>query len=259
MREGAIAAFHDYQASRGVGPDRPSAFDQSFRYGPLSVYVLDLRSERRADAHAVQVYSDAQHARLARFLDASHDQQVIVVGLSVPIVHAPDWLASAGLVALGEHSDVADRWCQPKARASRDRLLRLLRDHQRANPRQRMVMVGGDIHTGVVGRFEWGDATPPLYQLASSAVSNRQSPLLDALARGVPAGLSVRGGPHDPFARAVVLAPGEGMRNPYGGLNAGIVQVRPRGAESDVRLVLLGLDDDGAVVPVFDSGWLDGR
>jgi alkaline phosphatase D len=269
LRAGALDAFYDYQAARTLpmsGGARPSAFFQTFTYGTVAGFIMDLRSERRATADQIEVASPAQWQALTDFLANNRDKHVLFLGLSVPLLHVPDWLATTG-AALGEaDGDVADRWTNPKMHASRDRLFHLIREHQRDNPDQRLVLLGGDVHVGAVSRFAWSDDTRDTYQLIASALSNTEGFLLRGLVELIPKIGAVIG--HDgnaDFSGELLAAPPEHAcsgkpANPYGKLNVGVIEVErhPEGRESSVRLVLIGCNDDepASCQIVFDSGRL---
>jgi alkaline phosphatase D len=253
LRDGALDAFHDYQASR-VLPRRGPAFDHGFRWGRTGVYVTDLRSQRRATRETTLVLGDAQHARLAAWLAASGDLDALLLVVSVPIMHLAE--AAATLIGKLFPGDAADRWTFANALPCRDRLLRAVHTHARAHPRQRIVMLAGDIHVGCAFRLDWSDGTPALIQLTSSAVSNVTSPVVRLGAKLVPHTVGDVWG--DGFTGRGALIPsvvdGE---HPYPGLNFGLVDL-DGGRPARLRFRLVG--DDGAEMPrakmVYDSGWI---
>jgi alkaline phosphatase D len=268
VRAGALDAFYDYQAARALPLERgrrPDAFYQSFEYGSVAAFLMDLRSERRASEDRIDVCSERQWQALAEFLARQRDKHVLFLGLSVPLLHVPDWLATAGALVTDSDGDVADRWTNPKMRDSRDRLLHAIHEHQRQNPGQRLVLLGGDVHVGAVSRFAWSDDARDTYQLIASALSNREGFLVRNLVELIPSiGAVVGHDGHTDF-EGELLAPGAAAGidgapcNPYGKLNVGLIEVERQSAkESTVRLSLLGCDDDGPaqVKVVFDSGRL---
>jgi phosphodiesterase/alkaline phosphatase D-like protein len=185
IAQGAFDAYFDYQASRTLGArgSRARGFESSFEYGALATFVLDLRSERTATEDEIEVFSDRQLAKLTQFLAAHHSSHVICVVVSVPFLHVPDWLMHMGVNFASSDGDIADRWSHPKARRSRNRLLSVLREHQTSCPRQRLVIVGGDVHIGMVGKLDWGEGITPSYQLVSSAFSNAKAAPARALVK----------------------------------------------------------------------------
>ncbi len=263
---GALDAYFDYQGSRTFGQrQRPKNFHHSFEYGTLATFVLDLRSERTATEEEIRVYSDEQHEQLLRFLSAHRLHHVVCVVVSVPFLHVPDWLAQLGVTFASNDGDLSDRWSHPKAQACRDRLLAALKAHQIACPKQRLVILGGDVHIGMVGKLDWGEGIAPSYQLVSSAFSNSLGAPMRQLVKLVnyrepitidEDGLCVEATFLD---NAAPDAETKTSGNPYGGLNMGIVEVRRlTDDESSVRLLLVGCTQDGPAEckVVFDSGCL---
>ncbi len=262
--DGALDAFYDYQGQRVLpasGDRRPAAFYHDFEYGTVGGFIMDLRSERRATDDEIRVYSDEQLDALSAFLARNSDKHVILLVLSVPILHVPDWLAQVGSAFSSSDGDLEDRWSNPKAMRDRDRLLRAIRTHQSKHTRQRMVLLGGDVHVGLAGRFTWGEGVPDCYQLVSSAVSNASEFDIRRIVEKLP-DVSPVVGEGDWCFEARLLdscAEAKDASNPYGKLNCGVVEVERISAdESTVRLLLLGSSDDDPprVRVVFDSGRL---
>lgn len=264
LRDGALDAFYDYQAQRYLprgDAGRPAAFDHAFVHGPVAFFAADLRSEKHADGERTRMMSDRQFAAIERFLRENGDRHVVVLVLSLPLEHVPDWIVTAIATVAGEDSDAADRWSYAKASADRDRLVRLLFAHQVAHPRQRIVVVGGDVHVGLAARFTWKGAPRPVSQLVSSALTNVHLPWLERLAEKLPFGCrnvcEIDGVPVEGEALPGV----DGLdRNPVGALNFGTLHVRRVARdESTVRLRLHSLVDQpggGEVQCVYDSGEL---
>jgi alkaline phosphatase D len=268
VRDGALDAFYDYQAARALPREhgrRPDAFYQSFEYGSVAAFLMDLRSERRAAEDRIEVCSERQWRALAEFLARQRDKHVLFLGLSVPLLHVPDWLATAGALVAESDGDLADRWTNPKMAESRDRLFHTIHEHQRQNPQQRLVLLGGDVHVGAVSRFAWSDDARDTYQLIASALSNRDGFLVRNLVELIPSIGAVVGHDGNADFEGELLQPGgdcgtdAGPCNPYGKLNVGLIEVERQSAhESTVRLMLLGCDDDSPprAKLVFDSGRL---
>jgi alkaline phosphatase D len=266
LRAGALDAFYDYQGARGLrrqGEDRPGAFYQSFEYGTVAAFIMDLRSERRAEEEHIEVCSETQWQALADFFKTNREKHVLFLGLSVPLLHVPDWLATTGAALAEADGDVADRWTNPKMETSRDRLFHLIREHQEKNPQQRLVLLGGDVHVGAVSRFAWSDETRDTYQIIASALSNTEGFFLRGLIELIPHIGAVIGhdGSADFSGELLDPAPNHAgddkPANPYGKLNVGVIEVeRISDRESTVRLMLVGCEDDGdpQTKVVFDSG-----
>jgi alkaline phosphatase D len=268
VRDGGLDAFYDYQAARALpreGGRRPEAFYQSFEYGSVAAFLMDLRSERRATEDRIEVCGERQWRALADFLERQRHRHVLFIGLSVPLLHVPDWLATAGTVIADSDGDLADRWTNPKMAESRDRLLHIIHEHQRQNQQQRLVLLGGDVHVGAVSRFAWSDDARDTYQLIASALSNREGFLVRNLVELIPSIGAVIGHDGNADFEGQLLEPGvdcgtaAGPCNPYGKLNVGLIEVeRQSDRESTVRLMLLGCSDDGPprTQLIFDSGRL---
>ncbi len=257
LREGARDAFYDYQAAR-VLPREAAArsFHYGFVSGPVAVFLMDLRSQRRTDERSMHVYDDDQLEALAAFLAANRAAPVLALVVPIPIADLESWVTNLLVKVVGEGTDVADRWSNPKALRDRDCLLRTLRLHAREFPAQRVVLLGGDIHVGSLLRIEWKDGTTAFEQLTSSALTNKQPRLAQWAAEQVPRTLSgIEVGDAMEASIALVSAPDGRGENPYGDLNLGIVEVHADGG-TRVRYRLIGPPgEDGAPSVVFDSGW----
>lgn len=254
LRQGALAAFDDYQGSR-VRPRHPAPASRhhAFEYGPVATFVMDLRSERRWVGEQLQIYSAAQLASLSEFLLRHSHKRAVVVVVSVPLVHVPEWVANAGAQVAGTSSDLADRWSFKPAQGSRDQLCELLREHHRRFPRQKLLLLGGDIHSGVVSRIRWDHHEDGIVQFVSSAVSNLQPTLQRWMAEALPR-VSADWRLSSPASGPTIsLLPGLGA-NPYGGLNAGILEFERAGGELGVRMKLVTCGEPSSVARVaFES------
>ncbi len=257
---GARHAYYDYQASRVMprGASLPEDFHFSFRYGPVAVFVMDIRSNRRAgpDGH---LYSEQQHANLLRFLDETADLHTIVIGLSVPVIHLPNLLARLVSKLPATSEDFSDRWSSGPMVRDRDRFIKDLHRHQQSHPGQRIIFVSGDIHIGCVQELRWKDGTPPVYQAISSPLTHTTSRLVQFASKTV-IRLNHGAETFDGDVRAAIrLLPGRGGKgsNPYGPLNIGLIEFETHGAEgaTRARFQLYG-HDAGEPVCVYESDWL---
>jgi alkaline phosphatase D len=261
--DAARLAYLDYQGGRqlgwnGAGPAAPS-FDYSFTYGTVAAFVFDLRSERQVGPPA-RVIGQGQLDRFKKFLADNAAAHVILVVTSVPLVHIPEWLAAVGEWVVGTKVDFPDQWSAPRNTADRDAVLAAMREHLSARPKQRLIVLGGDVHVGAAFELHFvGGKKPYFFELTTSSVTNRlQGFSVDASLLGPKAfELTPRmaGGTLDvSFLRPAKGAP---ARNPIGGLNAGIIEFKRKNAEeTNVRLKLIGYDDQHNVKEEFTSGWL---
>jgi alkaline phosphatase D len=255
---GARSAYFDYQGSRVSTPeDAEHDFDYVLEYGPLAAYVLDLRSNRRMGDDA-RILSLRQLANFEDFLSRFRHKQVLLLGLSVPIVHLPRWAANAGRWLLfNANEDFSDRWSTAGHLRDRDRVLSLLREHQRKNPEQRVICLSGDIHIACAHEIRWDDDVPPLIQLISSGITKRVSRITQLASKwSIAANRRIDLSNGDASA-SVRLMPGEAPydQNPFTRLNLALLEFR-RGSSGryDTRSLIYG-HRDGAPVCVFKSAW----
>jgi alkaline phosphatase D len=252
LKTGALKAYIDYQASRVMAPIEtiPGSFHYSFDYGNVGVFVMDLRTQRSVKPR--RLYAPEQLKDLKRFLAKSKDKHIILIVTSVPVVHLPDWLTTVGASLLGSKVDFPDHWSYKPNTPARDGFLRLIYNHQRKHPDQRVVLVSGDVHVGCVFGIEWeGTGGLTLYQFTSSAISNRMkkqyevqasvwAPQLFSLSSHLEIGKAFPRGD----VRLLRARQGSRKNNPFGGMNLGIINVETRKAKSYVTLKLIGYTDD---------------
>jgi alkaline phosphatase D len=257
--EGACAAFVDYQALRTLVPGAPwpSTFHQAFVWGAAATFIMDLSSERTTDGRAAQVYSDHQLGALTAFLRAQHARPVVFVVLSVPLIYLPDWVVAIGERLPGQGVPFGTRWNAARNRGARDRLFSVLRAHQRTAPGQTLVLLSGDVHQGAAVALRWPDDAR-MYQFVSSPVTNAIRAWQERIARRL--SFSMRHMRHG-AERVAIEQLGcalPGQRNPFNGLNVGIVSVADGGARAAVRFGLVTYDTGapGAAQVAYDSGWL---
>ncbi len=264
LGKGAREAYFDYQGSRVAARSSrlPPSFHYAFGYGSLAAFVWDIRSQRLAGERENRLYSDRQFADFDRFLNRNGHKRVLLVVTSVPVVHLPSWLADVGASLVGNDIDFPDHWSYRKNVPARDRLLTRLHRHQEAHPKQRVVLVSGDVHVGCAFVIHWrGGKKAKLYQLTSSAVSNRMKKS-DTYFSKIPTHLVSKLECNDgsPSAKVDLLkaAEGSGDNNPFGGLNIGIIGIRDRGDHSTVQLKLIGYPKSDKLKPdtIFGSGEL---
>lgn len=262
VREGARAAYLDYQGARVLGPcpeGVPEDFDSGFDYGSAGFYLMDLRSQRQGGEHP-RVYASSQLERLSAWLDAHRDSRVVFLVLSVPVVYVASWASVAISLLRSHRGDARDRWTHPWNLPDRDRLLGVLLAHQRRCPSQRVVLLSGDVHLGCAFAIDWlGDERGTMYQFTSSAVTHVTYGFSSWAAGHLPRTELLLKLEDGPAARLVRLdGMGSADHNPYSGLNVGVVEVHDRGTHSSVRFKLVGQDarKPGQPVTVFDSGEL---
>ncbi|MDQ4122361.1 MAG: alkaline phosphatase D family protein [Acidobacteriota bacterium] len=257
--DGAKRAFADYQFSRTM-PFTSSlspSFHQSFVWGATGTFIFDLCSERFFDGHISQVYGDMQLAALTSFLQQQQNQSIVFVVLTVPLVYLPDWFVAMG-ERVPKYSKVfATRWNAAQNRKSLEQLLDVLRQHKNRNPKQKLVLLSGDVHQSSALKLSW-QTGEQAYQFVSSAVTNAQRNWKQKLAHRIALSMSaIRHGSQQINIERLnpVLA---GQQNPFGGLNIGIVHVDDDISGPKLRLEIITCDKhlEGRELVAFDSGWL---
>jgi phosphodiesterase/alkaline phosphatase D-like protein len=218
---------------------------------------MDLSSQRAVVGREAQVYGDDQLAALAAFLHAQRARPAVFVVLSVPLVYLPDWVVALGERLPGQHELFAARWNAAPNRGARDRLLSALRAHQRTVQGQTLVLLSGDVHQGAAVALRWPDGGH-LYQFVSSPMTNTSRGWRERLARHL--AFSMRhvryGAERVRVERLGGARPGQ--RNPFNGLNVGVVYVEERGTSIGVRFELVTSDESepGVARVAYESGWL---
>ncbi|MEM9727248.1 MAG: alkaline phosphatase D family protein [Myxococcota bacterium] len=262
VREGASDAFFDYQGSRALSRSTWRAqrsFHHSFRYGPISVFLMDLRSnKRRSGAQAIQFYEQHQFDDLRSFLNGNREAHVVVIVLSVPIFRGPIDLVARRV----ESSAVDDNWASALATESREQLLTLFRQHAQTT-QQKLVFLSGDIHSASASRIDWTDPSrrgarrdrsiPPAYEFVSSPITHGR-PDYRKFAfvpfRHRDRKIRIDGN----VVARVSLVPGQGhtRKNPCLRNNLGVVQFEVHEHRTDVRFKVYGATSAG-VRPVYVS------
>lgn len=242
IRKGALEAYFDYQGSRVLDSSK-SPYDYSFTYGTTGVFVMDLRTERRAytPSRRAQIFSTSQYKRLDRFLLQNKDKHVILIVASVPIFHLPDWLSDMGAYFFGHAIDFPDHWSYHRNTYQRDGLLERIYKHQKENPRQKVIIVSGDVHIGCAFQIKWPRRKKfHLYQFTFSAISNRNKSknaekILELSPRKLTRKVNCLFGMEEVKLQLSPLTPIHGD-NPFGGLNIGIIEIKRNDDSSTVTL-----------------------
>lgn len=255
----ALDAAFDYQLSRNL-PEarRHGPHHYSFRWGRSASFVADIRFERWVEGRTGQLMSDAQLDALARFLAEHDDCGALFIALSVPIAFVPNWFVRLGMALYpGSHPGALDRWNWPGWTNQRERLLTLLVQQRARRPRQQLVLLSGDIHESMAVALSPSHGLP-VYQFASSPLTNTSSGLLPALAHA--ASRSLRSIEFRQAPLKVELLPGvaRAKRNPCADLNVGIVEVDASAEDARVRFKVLSPSPaHPGLELVFDSGPLE--
>jgi alkaline phosphatase D len=259
---GARRAYLDYQGARIISSTSlPASFHYGFEYGSVGVFVMDLRSERKAfNDRSSQLYSDSQLKDLETFLEYNHDKHVLLIVTSVPVIHLPGWLADIGETLVGDKIDFPDHWSFNKNRSARDNFLNKLYLHQKEYPNQKIALVSGDVHIGCTFEIKWKkENNLKIIQFTSSAISNRLKKIeayAGKLGPELVSELECKNGSSADVSLLKSTKKGSKSENPFGGLNVGIIQIKNHGNYSNVNFKLVGYEADEQWNPqtMFESG-----
>jgi alkaline phosphatase D len=264
ISHGARLAYRDYQLSSilPVTPNLPQSFHYNFSYGNIGIFVMDVRSQRNQNRN--QLFSVAQLDDLRQFLRNNATKKVLLIVSSVPVVFIPGGLANVG--ARLKPSTFLDHWSHSKNIPSRNAFLSLLHDHQQKYPQQRVAIVSGDVHIGNALRMTWrGGNKPRLYQFTSSAITARETRCTQFwIERGQEFSANVDfprpcfGGNCSAEVRHLPAANEASAKNPYVGLNLGLIEIQRSRDVSNLNFKLIGAHPtEERHVTYFESGWLN--
>lgn len=263
VRNGAREAYYDYQGSRieERRSNLPPSLHYEFEYGDIGVFVLDIRSQRRAEKNGspARIYGEPQLRDFKSFLEKNEDKSVLLIMSSVPLIHMPEWIANVG-AAIFKGIDFPDHWTYGPNKPSLERLMKLIYSHQKRNPKQRVLIVSGDVHIGCAFAIEWkGDGPQPiLYQFTSSAISNRMKAPKTEFSKTAPQqALRIDCG-DGLTAKTRLLQPENDGENPFAGLNLGIIEIHKNNDESQIKLRLVSYPEgkEDEYCDVFSSSML---
>lgn len=264
IRQAAGAAYRHYQHLR-VEPspaDHDGPYDYRFEYGAAAGYMLDVRSMRLStDGEHARVFAPHQLDHFAAWLNVHAEAPVLFVGISVPPFFIPGLLARVLRWTPGSfREDAHDRWMHPQYRADRRKLLTLIREHQGRHPRQKVVLVCGDVHVGFVARCDWRtDPATSLYQFTSSSITHVLPSMDWQIARHVPRTHFALFDTGDSWARIHLLGGSLArvLEQPVGALNVGVIEVDVSGEVARLNFRLYGEDPERPGEPrcLFESGF----
>jgi alkaline phosphatase D len=256
--EGAKRAFADYQVSRNlpVTSSLPASFHQSFVWGQTATFIFDLHSERFFDGHVSRIYGEEQLKALNLFLKENENQPILFIVLTIPLVYFPDWFVKLGERVPKYGKIFATRWNAAQNRKSLEKLLSVFQKHQRNNPRQKLILLSGDVHQSSALKLVW-QSGERAYQFVSSPVTNAERNWRQKIAHQLAFSMSgIQYGNQQIFIERLKPELAR-QHNPFNGLNIGVVHVRNDDAGEKVRFEIISYDAAAAREMVaFDSGWL---
>lgn len=185
----ARQVYYEYQHSHNphtpFGPKAEDCqWDYTFRWGPLSFFVMDMRGHRRYDPAQKAnpaynpVLGDDQWARLTSWLSApDNNEDAFFLVSPVPVIHANDYIVNvADINALGLADDLRDEWDHYSNQHERNRLLKecFILSQNTGKP---VVFLSGDVHVGAsFSLFCRQYPGARLYQITSSAITYAKTP-----------------------------------------------------------------------------------
>ena len=263
FKAGALQAYRDYQGARTAFAERPSnSLDYAFTWGPVAVYGLDIRSNRATSNGKTRAYTPQQLDDLRHFMARNAEMPALALMISIPLVHVSSrWVdAAARVLPLG--SDLHERWSHASCVEARDVLLDAILEHATQHPRQKIILLGGDVHAGSAYEIDFAEQGVQLFQLTSSPLSNEEGWLN---ARAGEAAAQALSSLELSDGRCATVTSLRGRhanvdQNPFGGLNMGLVDISTDAdGLATIGLRLVSHDGEGMPVTILDTGPLGRR
>lgn len=169
---------------------RPMGHDahQAYVLGCTASFVFDTRTNRNYEAPRDRLISRQQFEDFVAFLKSVQSNTGVtdlVLNTSVPFIGLREWVTTMATrapdllndsILQGIRDDVRDSWTSPGNIETLSAVLFALRSFMLARPDVRIVNVSGDIHVANAYEIYVPGAPRPIYQLTSSAITNRQHP-----------------------------------------------------------------------------------
>lgn len=166
---------------------------QAYVLNGMASFIFDTRSTRNYESRKDRLISRSQFDDFVAFLDSAREHPRVtdlVLNTTVPFVGLKSWVTS--LITRAPHllndnllqgvrDDVRDGWTSPGNIETLSAVLDALRRFMGERPEVRVINVSGDIHVANAFEIHVPGASRPIYQLTSSAITNRHHPP-DALA-----------------------------------------------------------------------------
>lgn len=168
---------------------RPGGGDahQGYVLGPMAAFIFDTRATRNYVARSDRLISRQQFDDFVAFLDSAARIPAltdVITCTTVPFVglrtwvevlmtRAPDFVNN---VVSGIRDDVRDGWTSPGNMETFFEVLGALKTFMRRRPEVRITNISGDIHVANAYEIIMPDAPQPIYQVTTSAITNRVHP-----------------------------------------------------------------------------------
>jgi hypothetical protein len=161
---------------------------QAYLMGPMAAFIFDTRSTRNYEASRDRLISRQQFEDFVQFLGSLRGRsqvRYLILNTSVPFVGLLEWVTSLATrapdvlndtVLAGIRDDVRDSWTSPGNIETFTAVLSALRTYMLQRPDTVVVNVSGDIHVANAFEIYVPGFLRPIYQLTSSAITNRTHP-----------------------------------------------------------------------------------
>lgn len=160
---------------------------QAYVDGDIAAFIFDGRSSRKYADPGGKVISDEQLGDFESFCASVAKNRAIkylILGTAVPFINLKDFLenlvsktpkAITDLVG-GMRDDVRDSWHSPGNIGQLKQLIQVLKRLHRQHSAIEIINISGDIHVANLYAFQPLGFTRALYQVTTSALSNREHP-----------------------------------------------------------------------------------
>lgn len=182
----SVASEYVLNAGPRVRPGGVEAH-QAYAHGPMAAFIFDTRSSRNYVANRDRLISREQFNDFTAFLDrVSRLPKVtdVITCTTVPFVGLRTWVEVlmtrapdvVNSVAGEIRDDVRDGWTSPGNIDTLRAVLGALRQFTIRRPDVRLTNISGDIHVANAYEIILPGAPQSVYQVTTSAITNRQHP-----------------------------------------------------------------------------------
>ena len=158
---------------------------QAYFDGNVAAFMFDGRSSRRYHRQNGHVISPQQLNDFKTFCERAVNKpevKFLIMGCGVPFINLKDFVETLGSKApkaltdmvMGIRDDVRDSWHSPGNKEALKDLISVLRSLQRRRGDIEVVNISGDIHVANAFTFQPLGFHKVMYQITSSALTNRQ-------------------------------------------------------------------------------------
>ena len=160
---------------------------QAYIEGDVAAFIFDGRMSRKYNDPGGKVISQRQlkdFQAFCRRVAQQRNVRFLLLGNSVPFINLVEFLERLGSAAPkpltdllgGMRDDIRDGWHSPGNIGQLEQIISTLRHLHRQNGSLEMINISGDIHTANLFSFQPPGFTRALYQVTSSALTNRVFP-----------------------------------------------------------------------------------